>query len=109
MSMTDAEQKIWHHVRRKQVLGVQFFRQRPIGEYIVDFYAPTIKLVIEIDGSQHMERSAITYDSDRTFHFESLGLKVMRFDNLQALNETDSVLEMIHQFIRRQKSLLASL
>ncbi len=104
-SMTDAEQNIWHHLRRKQMFGIQFYRQRPLGEYIVDFYAPTIKLAIELDGSQHQEQDAINYDSLRTTYLESLGLKVMRFDNLQALNETDSVLEMIHRFIQRQKSL----
>ncbi len=107
--MTDAEQKLWHHLRRRQLHDVQFFRQRPIGEYIVDFYAPTIKMVIELDGSQHQEHGAINYDALRTAYLESLGLTVMRFDNLQALNETDSVLEMIHQFAQRQKSLPASL
>ena len=109
IGMTDTEQKLWYHLRRKQLLGVQFFRQRPIGEYIVDFYAPTIKLVIELDGGQHQELDAIHYDSVRTGYLTSLGLNVMRFDNLQALNETDNVLEMIHQFIQRQKSLPTSL
>ena len=100
--MTDAEQKLWHRLRRKQLLGVQFFRQRPMGEYIVDFYAPTIKLVIELDGSQHHEQDAIHYDSSRTSYLNSLGINVLRFDNLQALNETDSVLEMIYYFIQRK-------
>ena len=108
-NMTDAEQKLWYHVRQKQILGVQFFRQRPIGEYIVDFYAPSIKLVLELDGSQHMEHGAIGYDSIRTSYFESLGLSVMRFDNLQILNETDSVLDMIYRFISVKKSLPVSL
>ena len=100
--MTDAEQKLWHRLRRKQLLSVQFFRQRPIGEYIVDFYAPTMKLVIELDGSQHQEQDAIHYDSSRTLFLNSLGLNVLRFDNLQALNETDSVLEMIYHFIQHK-------
>ena len=100
--MTDAEQKLWHRLRRKQLLGVQFFRQRPIGEYIVDFYAPTVKLVVELDGSQHREQDAIHYDSSRTSYLNSLGINVLRFDNLQALNETDSVLEMIHHFLQRK-------
>ena len=100
--MTDAEQKLWHRLRRKQLLGVQFFRQCPIGKYIVDFYAPTVKLVIELDGSQHQEQDAIHYDSSRTAFLNSLGLNVLRFDNLQALNEPDSVLEMIDHFIQHK-------
>ena len=73
--------------------------QRPIGEYIVDFYAPVMKLVVEIDGSQHQESESAAYDLIRTASLESIGLNVMRFDNLQVLNELDSVLEVIHQFI----------
>ena len=108
-NMTDAEQKLWYHVRRKQILGVQFFRQRPIGEYIVDFHAPTVKLVIELDGSQHMEDHAIGYDSIRSAYLEKLGLRVLRFNNLQVLNETESVLDVINRFIHDRTSLPASL
>lgn len=103
-NMTDAEQKLWYHLRRKQILGIQFYRQRPLGEYIVDFHAPEIELIVELDGSQHQEHGAINYDVLRTAYLKSLGLSVMRFDNLQALNETDSVLEMIHQYICDRQS-----
>ena len=54
-NMTDSERVLWSRLRSKQILGLQFYRQKPIGGYIVDFYAPKAKLVIEIDGSQHME------------------------------------------------------
>jgi very-short-patch-repair endonuclease len=108
-NMTDAEQKLWHQLRRKQILGVQFFRQRPIGEYIVDFHAPMLKPVIELDGSQHQENGAIEYDAVRTAHLESIGLNVMRFNNLQVLSETANVLEVIHQFLHVRQSLPASL
>ena len=104
-NMTDAEQRLWYHLRRKQLLNVQFLRQLPIGEYIVDFHAPTVQLVVEIDGSQHMNNDAIAYDSSRTIHLESLGMHVLRFDNLQVLNETNSVLELIYRFIHDRKSL----
>lgn len=53
--MTEAEQKLWGHLRRKQILDIQFYRQKPLGPYIVDFYAPAAKLVVEVDGSQHHE------------------------------------------------------
>ncbi len=104
-NMTDAEQKLWFHLRRKQILGVAFFRQRPIGEYIVDFYAPTKKLVIEVDGSQHFDADIYAKDAARTAYLESLGFHVLRFNNQQVLTETASVLEMIHRFIDDRKSL----
>jgi len=62
---TDAELHLWQRLRRKQILGVQFYRQKPIGNYIVDFYAPTVSLVVELDGSQHLERGQAEYDARR--------------------------------------------
>ncbi len=99
--MTDAEQKLWFHLRRKQLGGVQFFRQRPIGEYIADFFAPTIQLVVEVDGSQHQDTKAVEYDHLRTEFFEKQGITVLRFDNLQVLQHTTDVLEQIHTYINR--------
>ena len=52
--MTDAEHRLWFRLRRKQLLGVQFYRQKPIGKYIVDFYSPAVALVIEVDGGQQI-------------------------------------------------------
>ena len=54
-NMTDSKRVLWSRLRGKQLLGVQFYRQKPIGEYIVDFYALKAKLVVEVDGSQHTE------------------------------------------------------
>ncbi len=53
-SQTDSEKALWSRLRNKQLLGIQFYRQKPIGEHIVDFFAPKAKLVVEVDGSQHM-------------------------------------------------------
>ena len=103
-NMTDAEQKLWYWLRRKQSLGIQFYRQRPLGEYIADFHAPEVGLVVEVDGSQHQEPEAIQYDASRSRYLKSLRLTVMRFDNLQVLNETDGVLEMIHEHICDRQS-----
>jgi very-short-patch-repair endonuclease len=58
-ALTDAEQRLWNRLRRKQILGVQFYRQKPIGNYIVDFYAPAARLVIEVDGAQHAETAHV--------------------------------------------------
>ncbi|MBL8515286.1 MAG: endonuclease domain-containing protein [Betaproteobacteria bacterium] len=98
--LTDAEQRLWHGVRGKQILGVQSYRQRPIGPYIVDFHAPSVQLVVEVDGSQHYEQNAIVVDKKRTRFLESKGFTVLRFDNLQVLNETAAVLEVIHRHIQ---------
>ncbi len=93
--MTDAEQRLWYLVRRKQIHGVQFYRQKPLLSFIVDFYCPAAKLVIEIDGSQHFETEHKIKDDNRDAALARLGLLVLRFDNRQVLMETDSVLQVI--------------
>lgn len=93
--MTDAERLLWSRLRGKQLLGVQFYRQKPVGPYIVDFHAPVAKLVVEVDGSQHFEEVAQLKDRKRDMYLESLGQQVLRFDNLQVLKETEAVLETI--------------
>jgi very-short-patch-repair endonuclease len=98
-NMTLAEQKLWFHIRCKQIHGVQFFRQRAIGAYIVDFYAPTVKLVVEVDGSQHFDPVALEKDALRSNYLVSQGLFVMRFDNLEVLDSTTSALATVHKYI----------
>jgi len=61
-SMTDAERRLWTKIRMKQLKGYQFYRQKPIGDYIVDFFCPGAKLVIEIDGSHHLVGETIEHD-----------------------------------------------
>ena len=100
--MTDCEQRLWLRLRRKQVLGVQFYRQKPVGDYIVDFYAPKANLVVEVDGSQHLEPAQIDHDRRRTVFLESLGLRVLRFDNRQVLQELDSVMEAIYRVMTEE-------
>ena len=95
--MTGSEQTLWSRLRRKQIWGVQFYRQKPIGNYIVDFYAPQAKLAIEIDGSQHMDPHQAQKDVERDAYLASEGLRVLRFNNLQVLQELDSVVEVIFQ------------
>jgi len=92
-TLTDAEQRLWSRLRRKKILGVQFYRQRPIGNYIVDFFAPVARLVIEVDGAHHFEVTKAKYDKKRSEYLEQLGLKVLRFDDRQVLTQTDEVIE----------------
>jgi very-short-patch-repair endonuclease len=92
---TEAEAKLWIHLRRDH-LGVRFYRQRPLGRYILDFYAPKAKLVIELDGSQHQD-DPTTRERDqlRDAWLRAQGLKVLRFDDRQALTESQAVIEVI--------------
>ena len=94
-NLTDAEKLLWFRLRRKQLCGVQFYRQKPIGDFIVDFYAPSVKLVIEVDGGQHFEAKHQARDRVRERYLVVLGLRVLRFDNLQVLRAIDGVVEAI--------------
>ena len=97
---TDAELHLWYRLRRKQILGVQFYRQKPIGNSIADFYAPAVKLVVELDGAQHLELGQAKYDAQRTRDLEQHGLQVLGFDDRLALLQTESVLEAIFQAVK---------
>ncbi|GAB6083135.1 hypothetical protein JCM30471_20490 [Desulfuromonas carbonis] len=104
-TMTDAEQLLWSHLRRKQLHGVQFYRQKPLGPYIVDFFAPAAGLVVEVDGSQHLEPGHLQRDRQRDRCLAEEGLLVLRFDNREVLLETDAVLERIgEEILRKRKS-----
>ncbi|MFC3716049.1 endonuclease domain-containing protein [Luteimonas soli] len=93
--MTDAEQRLWQRVRGKQLCGVQFYRQKPLGNCIVDFYAPRAKLVVELDGAQHATAEGLRADGLRDAALARMGLRVMRFDDRQVLLETGAVVEAI--------------
>lgn len=100
LNMTEAEQKLWKHIRKKQIHGVQFYRQKPLLSFIVDFYCPVAKLVIEVDGSQHYETEHRIKDQIRDNALKELGLTVLRFDNRQVLVEIQSVLAVIEKKVR---------
>lgn len=93
--MTDSERKLWRHLRGKQVLDVRFYRQRPIGDYIVDFYSPSTRLVVEVDGSQHFDESGISRDAERDAFLRTQGVEVMRFSNLEVLKNVEGVVAPI--------------
>jgi very-short-patch-repair endonuclease len=94
-NMTDAERVLWARLRGKQLLDEQFYRQKPIGPFIVDFYCHAARLVIEVDGGQHYEPEHARKDVERDRYLSDLGLNVLRFNNLQVLQETDAVVEEI--------------
>ncbi len=98
-NMTDAERRLWAKIRMKQLKGYQFYRQKPIGDYIVDFFCPRVKLVIEVDGSQHFADEMTEYDRIRNEYLSSLGLRVLRFTNADVLAHIESVVERIEEEI----------
>ncbi|MGH7828261.1 MAG: endonuclease domain-containing protein [Candidatus Binatia bacterium] len=101
-NLTDAEQRLWTRLRRKQILGVQFYRQKPIGNYIADFYAPAVRLVVEVDGSQHLESPQAEYESRRAAYLKRLGLRVLRYNDRQVLLELDFVTEEIFRAVEEK-------
>ncbi|MCX8105677.1 MAG: endonuclease domain-containing protein [Ignavibacterium album] len=100
-NLTYAEVFFWQQVKDRQLDGRKFRRQTSIGSYIVDFYCPEEKLVIELDGEVHFNEEAIKYDEDRTKYIESLGLKVIRFENNEVLKNTEYVLNEIRNFFKK--------
>ena len=100
--MTDSERKLWSQLRGKQLLGIQFYRQKPIGNYMVDFFAPKAKLVIEVDGSQHKDRRQAEKDKTRVGFLTGAGLRVLRFNSTEVLKQTDEVLEVIYRTMVEQ-------
>ncbi|MBD2299247.1 endonuclease domain-containing protein [Nostoc sp. FACHB-87] len=96
-NMTPAEKKLWCDYLRNFQFRV--LRQRPIDHFIVDFYCPTLQVVIEIDGDSHFTDEGQDYDRDRTRILEGYGLKIIRFTNSQVLNHFESVCEHIQGLI----------
>jgi very-short-patch-repair endonuclease len=94
-NMTEPEKRMWYQCLKQ--LPHRFRRQRPFGLYIVDFYCAEQKLVIEIDGDSHTTDDAITYDAERTAFLEGLGLRVVRFSNLEVMENIEGVFERLNQ------------
>ncbi len=96
-NMTDAEKRLWSKLRAKQILGLQFYLQKPLLNFIVDFYCPAANLVIECDGGQHFTEEGLEAERIRDEVLVELGLVVLRFSNRQVLTEIDDVIELIFQ------------
>jgi very-short-patch-repair endonuclease len=92
--MTEAEKCLWKRIKLKH-LRYAFYRQKPIGEYIVDFYCPKAHLVVEVDGGHHFTSDTASNDRIRDDYMRGLGLTVLRFSNSKVLKHTDKVIETI--------------
>ena len=99
-NMTKEERHLWYDFLK--TYPVQFKRQVPFENYIVDFYCFQAKLVVELDGSQHYEPEEMEYDQKRTAYLESLGLTVLRFSNLDIIKRFRAVCEMIDNIVQNR-------
>jgi very-short-patch-repair endonuclease len=90
-NMTDSERLLWSRIRRKQLKGLQFYRQKPIGNYIVDFCCPSRMVIIELDGSQHLKPRMLQADAKRDAELARLGFRVLRYSSADIFRNTDGV------------------
>ncbi len=98
-NMTDAERRLWSKIRRKQLKENQFYRQKNIGDYIVDFYCPAAKLIVEIDGGQHYAEENIVKDEARDKFLSDLGFRVLRISNSDVLKNMEGVVTDIYHHL----------
>ena len=97
--MSEAEKLLWERIRGKQLKGYNFYRQKTIGNYIVDFYCPKAKLVIELDGGQHYSPEGKAKDRERDGYMKGIGLIVIRFSDKEVFENTQGVLERIWGYL----------
>jgi len=101
--MPRAEIILWSRLKNKQLNGFKFRRQYSVGPYIVDFYCPCLKLVIEVDGDSHFRKGAYEYDRQREKYIEQFGVRFLRFTNLEVYNQLNDVLDEIVVWIEENK------
>jgi very-short-patch-repair endonuclease len=100
---TYAEVFFWQQIKKSQLEGRKFRRQTSIGSYIVDFYCPEEKIVVELDGEVHFNEEVIKYDKERTEYLESIGLRVIRFENQDVLKNTEYVMNTIKKLFNSKR------
>ncbi len=97
-NQTDAELRLWYHLRGHRFLGLKFKRQKPVGPYIIDFICREHHLIIELDRGQHLDR--VGYDRQRDRYLEGRGFRVLRFWNNDVLSDSLAVLEVIRSTLK---------
>ncbi|WP_426618387.1 endonuclease domain-containing protein [Pseudomonas rustica] len=100
---TDCEHLLWQRLRSRQIANLKFRRQFPCPPYVLDFYCAELKLAIELDGGQHFETSGLIHDQRRTLYLYQQGIEVVRFSNLEVLQQMDAVLEQIIRIAAARK------
>lgn len=94
-NLTSAEATLWKALQRKQLHGRKFRRQHSIENFIVDFYCPSEKLIIELDGAHHFTSAGFEKDKERDTSLSNMGFKILRFENQDIFNSLENVLETI--------------
>ena len=107
-SATEAEKKLWEILRRKRIHGLRFRRQYPIGPYFADFVCLPARLIVELDGGQHADDVAFIYDRKRTAWLEGQRFRVIRFWNLDVVEDIDGVMDRIADAVREPLPLTPS-
>jgi len=98
-NMTFSEVKLWNEIKNGKLMGYDFDRQRPIGNFIVDFYCKDLKLAIEIDGITHQDEKNLMNDETRQQELECMGVAFLRFDALLVINKVETVVREIRMWI----------
>ena len=99
-TLTVSEAALWRFLQRSRLLGRKFRRQHAIGPYVVDFYCPAERLVVELDGSAHDSERSVVRDEIRERFLNDAGLTVLRIENRHVLENAEGVLEVIRQKFR---------
>ncbi|QSE99219.1 endonuclease domain-containing protein [Fulvivirga lutea] len=102
---TLSEVLLWNEIKARKIKGYQFNRQKPLNNYIVDFYCKQLNLVIEVDGSSHYHGDAPIRDAQRQTILESMGLNFLRFDDMDVKKNINSVIQIIYEFIEEYEAL----
>src|SRR5215467_10075052 len=103
-STTSAEAILWTYLQRRQLEGKKFRRQESLGRYVVDFYCPECRLIVELDGAPHFEPDSDIYENQRTAYLERLGLTVIRFENQAIHDDIELVLETVREAVRNVRA-----
>ncbi|MGA1410764.1 MAG: endonuclease domain-containing protein [Prochlorotrichaceae cyanobacterium] len=96
-NLTPAEERLWNALRGRKLKGLRFRCQHPVGRFILDFYCPSCKLVVEVDGGIHDQQQ--DYDKARSDRLEAFGYKVLRFTNDAVMNDLSNVLSEIAEAV----------
>lgn len=100
---TDPEHRLWELLRGRRLAAAKFRRQHPIGRFVVDFFCPSARLAIELDGSDHLQPDRIVHDDERTKVLGARAIRVLRFSNDEVLREPERVTDSILSALRAER------
>ena len=103
-NQTDCEHLLWQKLRARQIANLKFRRQFPCPPYVLDFYCVELKLAIELDGGQHYQSAGVIHDQRRTLFLQRQGIEVVRFSNLEVIQQMGAVLEQIIKTAAERKA-----